>query len=127
MHLEETIPLFAVARFYFETVKMYPEKEHLCLFPDCSVHWLVEGQHQACSSAPGARLSRCSLIAQLSSGAEKLHSRQLCNDSDWGVGVLAVTCSWLFPASCLISLTAVWSRESCTPTSSSAILDLSYC
>lgn len=46
------IPFFAVACFCFETVKIYPEKARLGQFRDCGVHWLAEGEHQACSSAP---------------------------------------------------------------------------
>lgn len=74
MDVEETILLFAVSCFYFETVKLYSERVGLALCHDCSVPCGVpEGQQQPCSSAPGAGLSRFSLISQLSSGAETQH------------------------------------------------------
>lgn len=124
MDVEEMTPLFAVACFYFETVKMYPEKARLGLFHDCGVHWLVEGQQQACSSAPGGDaawyVSWAVGQSQCTAG-----SSAMTQAGEWE--------SWLWHAAgyflphCLILLTAVRSRESCTLTFSSAILDIAYC
>jgi len=112
---------------------MYPDRAYSVLLYDCSVQWLVKGQHKGCSSAPFSPLP-CRWQGWAD---EALHLSWAVGQKHTTQGSSAMTQAdewepWLqnaagcFLPDWLILLTVIWSRVSCMPTSSPAFPVFSY-